>query len=888
MPDADQSISLSAGQEAIWLSWTLDPKQWIHIIHTPFEVDGMIDVARLRDACGRLGEAWPHLRGRVVPGPTGLRLTWADAPAIEVTEHTERLGRDEAIRAAWQRPFDLRRGPLARVDLIHGDGYHVLLVAAHHLVYDGTPALIVLDALAIAYAGQRLLPPADAARLESHANRSRELVATSAGDADREYWRKLLGAHVPGFALPTSDEATQYVGRGEVLDADLELPEEPARRAGTEVVLAVCVWGGGLSDDGQVLSLRVYCLADLRPLSASTVEEIFRSALPVDQHATIIPQLYPAIGGNASLVLAALEDLAEADSIDGWMAEVGTSFGRAVQLVFNERELSQVAQAIAVLGDRYDPATLGQVLELPLPRLGDVSDSLAALGLLGPGHGQRPWVQAAVEAYTEPETMSRMHLRVAEVLHADGASVQVVARHLLATDQPLQPWALGVLSDAAEQAVRSRAFGHAADLLSFALGWTTARDIRVELRARLLDVSWASDPSRTGKILKPLAASAGDGLLAAHRLARLVRLLAWSGRTDDAQGLLALAEGWATDPRDEVELAISKLWLAHVFPQTTVPSSADLRPELVVGMYPWLPRAQALIALLAKGNAKEAAAEAVEVLHRVLPQESDLEAGYLSLFALLSLERADQIMPWVQRFGRQVGESDLPQWRSMVAATEAVLAFWSGDFGAAALRAQAAIDVVGDGEWCVLTALPRAVLSMALTELGRHGEVAAAFVAVLPGWVTRSPYGLLYLCARSRHHLATGAPRSAADDFRAIGEILAEWGLELPGLLPWRVDLAEVYLRLGDAESAGRLAREHLDGLQAGETWSWGRAMRLLVRTLRESEGLPLLRESVALLERQGESLEQYRALEAMIRAHQEGATAQSATACSDGPTSWP
>lgn len=219
--EAASSIPLSVGQEAIWLAWTLDPEHWIHIIPTPFEVAGAIDSQRMRNACAAVGDARPHLRGRVRPGADGLMLTWSGAPPIEVLEYTSELGRDEAIRSAWQRPFDLRQGPLARVDLIEGSGYRVLVIAVHHLVYDGASILILLEALIRAYGGAGLPRRDDAARLRSFALRSRELVQTPAGDADRKYWQNVLTTHDFSFALPASDEAPQYVVRGESLDEDL-------------------------------------------------------------------------------------------------------------------------------------------------------------------------------------------------------------------------------------------------------------------------------------------------------------------------------------------------------------------------------------------------------------------------------------------------------------------------------------------------------------------------------------------------------------------------------------------------------------------------------------------------------------------------------------------
>lgn len=148
----------------MWISWRLDPGQWTHIIPTPYRIEGTLDPDRLRQAVAALGAAYPQLRARVLDGPAGLRLGWADAPPIPVAEHTVTGDLAEAVRRTWQRPFDLTAGPLARVDVLHGDEGSVLLIAVHHLVHDGASILLLLDALRSAYAGRPLTPPTTSGR----------------------------------------------------------------------------------------------------------------------------------------------------------------------------------------------------------------------------------------------------------------------------------------------------------------------------------------------------------------------------------------------------------------------------------------------------------------------------------------------------------------------------------------------------------------------------------------------------------------------------------------------------------------------------------------------------------------------------------------------------
>lgn len=149
----DDRLPLAVGQEAMWVSWKVDPQQRTHIVPSPFLVEGELDTARLAAAVDQLGRRYPTLRARVVREADATWLTWADAPAIPMAEHAADQPLDGAVRSLWQRPFDLDAGPLARVDVVRGQGRTVLLITVHHLVFDGASVLLLLAELRQAYAG---------------------------------------------------------------------------------------------------------------------------------------------------------------------------------------------------------------------------------------------------------------------------------------------------------------------------------------------------------------------------------------------------------------------------------------------------------------------------------------------------------------------------------------------------------------------------------------------------------------------------------------------------------------------------------------------------------------------------------------------------------------
>ncbi|MFH9402557.1 amino acid adenylation domain-containing protein [Streptomyces sp. NPDC017638] len=219
MSDPKQ-VPLSVGQEAIWVAWKRDPAAWTNIIPTPFEVTGSLDVARLREAVRAIGELYPQLRGRVLATPGGLVLDRSGGPEIPVTETTTDLPRDEAVRRSWQRPFNLRRGPLARVELLRGADFTVLVLAVHHLVFDGASILVLLEALSETYAGATPVAP-DHGELVRYAERSHALADGPEGASDREYWRRTLGERDFDFRLPPSVDEAQYTVLEELIPAEL-------------------------------------------------------------------------------------------------------------------------------------------------------------------------------------------------------------------------------------------------------------------------------------------------------------------------------------------------------------------------------------------------------------------------------------------------------------------------------------------------------------------------------------------------------------------------------------------------------------------------------------------------------------------------------------------
>ncbi|TQF02623.1 hypothetical protein E6W39_10555 [Kitasatospora acidiphila] len=203
--DQSRSLPLSVTQEAMWVTWQLDPAKWEHIIPIALLVDGELELPRLRTAVTKLLHRHPSLRARVTRGTDGMCLDWSGT-APDAVPVTERLvtGTPERELAAAQRPFDLAAGPLARFEVLTGPDWTVLLITVHHITMDGTSQPLLLDDLRRAYAGEELAPADDLAPLVEHASRSRAAADEASGEPLRTYWREALAELPPARPLHTA------------------------------------------------------------------------------------------------------------------------------------------------------------------------------------------------------------------------------------------------------------------------------------------------------------------------------------------------------------------------------------------------------------------------------------------------------------------------------------------------------------------------------------------------------------------------------------------------------------------------------------------------------------------------------------------------------------
>ncbi|MFD0592578.1 condensation domain-containing protein [Catellatospora coxensis] len=138
-------------QHGMWLTESLGLAATAYHMPLPVWLDGPLDQARLADAVAAAVARHPVLSCAFAEDDGELRLVpAARTPSLQVGVAPVDLA--TFVRERTLAPFDLAEGPLIRFDLVPAEpDRHLLLIVAHHLVFDGESKEILLADLATAY-----------------------------------------------------------------------------------------------------------------------------------------------------------------------------------------------------------------------------------------------------------------------------------------------------------------------------------------------------------------------------------------------------------------------------------------------------------------------------------------------------------------------------------------------------------------------------------------------------------------------------------------------------------------------------------------------------------------------------------------------------------------
>jgi amino acid adenylation domain-containing protein len=201
---------LSEGQKGLWILYKLAPDVSVYNIPICIRTPDAFNLDVLRTAYRHVLEQHPLL-SCVIAERDGLPYLVqrnGTAPSIQVEDISDRAEHEypSIVAERVKAPISLENGPLIRTSALScGAAGHMLLIVVHHIVFDRSSMMLLLDSLLGSYgrllAGEQLL-------LESRATYTnfvaweRQMLSSTA-EGSREYWMRQLAGTLPILELPT-------------------------------------------------------------------------------------------------------------------------------------------------------------------------------------------------------------------------------------------------------------------------------------------------------------------------------------------------------------------------------------------------------------------------------------------------------------------------------------------------------------------------------------------------------------------------------------------------------------------------------------------------------------------------------------------------------------
>ncbi|MCD9140476.1 helix-turn-helix transcriptional regulator [Streptomyces albireticuli] len=616
----------------------------------------------------------------------------------------------------------------------------------------------------------------------------------------------------------------------------------------------------------------------LHLLSPQGVRELLAELTDEDTAGRLAPVYHQVSGGNPLLLRGLVEDgmvrLAGGTEALSTRPITEESFQQAVLACLYRWDSTtiRVAHGLAVLGRWATPPLVAALVDVKAARVEQSVADLARSGFLTDGRLRHPAVTATVLGTIGLEERTRMHGRAAELLHDNGVRETDVAEHLVAAGRIRGQDDVSVLRNAAVQSLAEDHVDFAVECLTLACAGCTDERQRAALTLTLTRLEWRTRPSAAARHLTPLTEALRAGHLESEDAVTIADYLFWHGRADEARAVLGVlgTDGGASGPRsvtDPYHPGHLQPWMHLSRPGTPKALPRDGRNGGIPG-HVGLTASAALTSALIDGPGEKAIGWAEQVLADCTLSDCTVAAVQSALYALIHCDRAAKAAPWCHVFIAEARARQATTWEALFKGVRAEIALRQGDLPTAARWAEEALSLISPRCWGVAVGEPLAVLLLARTAMGRHEEAAQLLRHVVPDAMFETRFGLKYLHARGHHHLAVGRLQAALADFRRCGELMREWSLDLPALVPWRSDVARVQLALNQREAARELVTEELALPGATGARSRGVALRVLAAARDLKQRPLLLREAVDLLQAAGDRVELVRALAELSRAH--------------------
>ena len=616
-----------------------------------------------------------------------------------------------------------------------------------------------------------------------------------------------------------------------------------------------------------------------RPLSESAAVTLARERLGAGAAEEFCRACHTATGGNPLFLWELLRALAAAEVVpSAAAASVVQDVGPAVVSRFVLHRLAalgpaatELARAVAVLGDDSEPPLAGRMSGLSQDDAREAADALVRADIFVPAERLgfvHPIVRAALYEDLAPGERQARHAAAAEALAREGTSAERVTAHLLLTPPTGDQHRVRTLRSAAAAAAHRGAPRAAAAYLRRALAESPAEQDRGEILADLGRYEVATMQFEAAE--EHLRAALASGATLATR----ADAASWMGRCaivsggrsagSAADALSSLAgELWPADPERSLELGSELLIVAGSVPELRPGLAARLRGfrDLARGRpgFEAVARIVSAQEQLLHGGSAAAATDGVWAALADLPSSAQTTVGFSALFTLVVGERHDLaalVMDAAMERARREGHATR---QGIIHAMHAVSALAQGSLDDAQVEAETGLLLVEDQHF-----IAQLLVAVAMTvhiERGALDDAAGlARTGEEMGIAEERTYVTEFITARGRLRIAQGQLEEGVADLLWCSHRLADRAALWPST--WRAYAAPALASLGDKQQAAKLAGEQLAAARrVGAPGGLGMSLRTAALAIGGDEGLALLREAVAVLEGSSARLELAHAL---------------------------
>lgn len=606
-----------------------------------------------------------------------------------------------------------------------------------------------------------------------------------------------------------------------------------------------------------------------QPLTANEVVHALSRYPGFTEQDGMAAALHRISGGNPLLLRALLSEHTGARTPATLRPTViepqpGGAFARAVVSCLQScgQNVLTLAAAMIVLEHLATTSLLARLIGTTRTAVSQGMSALESSGLSGEGL-RHPVVKTTVLDHLPPGTLAEMHRRAADILHAQGCEASAVARHLLAAASEggtpdFPAWASDVLRSAAEESVEGD-IQQAVALLQLAHHACADNEKRVAIKTRLAAIVWRLDPGMSERHLADAVRGARSGGVSVSQLLPLLHLLVAQGRMAEAaevRGLISsLPEDVTADASDRVYRAAMD---PDGAPMGTEPDF--LLPTRLAGSQDELTAVQQHDEhpFAAVGTSS---ADITRFLQSTKLTGATVPPIVQAIMALTTSEDLERGAHWCRVFRDESLRFDAPGWQALFSGLRAQGLLRLGDLSGAEQHALEALDRLSEQKTSDFSYSVLSTLLRARTEMGKYAEAAAIVEQPVPDTLHLTVHGLAYFRARAQYYMATRQFQAALIDLFQVGRLMKKWGIDRPLVLPWRTDVAEVLLQLGQVARAEQLVHRQLSMTDARHPWVRGTSLRLRAATSDPKRRPHLLHQAIAELRRSGDKVALARAL---------------------------